>query len=37
MIDVEIGLFEECSHMMVIDRVIGNVTLAPRFDKAAIP
>lgn len=37
MIDMVIGLFEEGSHMVVIDGVVHDIALASRFDESAIP
>jgi hypothetical protein len=36
MIDVIVGLFEEGSHVMVIDGIVDDIALAPRPDEAAI-
>ena len=36
-IDVVVGLFEEGSHVVVIDAVVHDIALASRFDESAIP
>jgi hypothetical protein len=36
-IDVVVCLFEESSHVVVIDSVVDDIAFTPRFDKATIP
>ena len=37
MIDVVVGLFEECSYMVVIDGVVDDIAFTPWSDEAPIP
>jgi hypothetical protein len=37
MIDMVVGLFEEGRHVMVINPVIDDIALTPRFDEATFP
>ena len=36
MIDMIVGLFEEGSHVVIIDGVVDDIALTPWFDKATI-
>jgi hypothetical protein len=37
MIDVVVCFFEEGSHVVIIDGVVDDIALTPRFDETTIP
>ncbi len=36
MIDMVVSLFEECSHVVIIDGIVDDISLSPWFDEATI-